>query len=78
MTHHRFASLAERTMPDSLHGFEQPAMPSGFIAAPLALLQQQPADVRTWQCQLYQWAFERAQAVVQPSWIERDVLAAWN
>ena len=28
--------------------------------------------------QLYQWAFERAQAQLAPSWSDRDVLASWN
>jgi hypothetical protein len=53
-------------------------MLQGFMAIPLVLLQQQNAQMWNWQNQLYQWAFERAQAVVEPSWIERDVLAVWN
>jgi hypothetical protein len=31
-----------------------------------------------WQQALYHWAFAEAQAVVQPSLPERDLLAAWN
>ena len=31
-----------------------------------------------WQQALYQWAFTEAQAVVQPSLPERDLLAVWN
>jgi hypothetical protein len=34
--------------------------------------------METWQCELYQWAFQQAQAVVAMSWIERDVLGTWN
>ena len=56
-------------MSDSLPGSEQPKSPSGFMAAPLAVLQQQSTDMRIWQCLLYQWALARAQAVVAPSWI---------
>jgi hypothetical protein len=56
----------------------QPQMLSGFMAAPLAVFQQPGMQMCCWQCQLYQWAFQRAQAVVAPSWIERDVLAVWN
>jgi hypothetical protein len=27
---------------------------------------------------LYQWAFEQAQQVIQPSILERDLLGVWN
>jgi len=74
MTHHRFAAaLAEPTEPAA-----QAISMSGFVAVPLELLGQSPAAPASWQCQLYQMAFAQAQAVVQPSWIERDVLAVWN
>ena len=53
-------------------------MLSGFVAAPFCLLQQPTPQMWQWQCQLYQWAFQRAQAVVAQSWIQRDVLATWN
>ena len=31
-----------------------------------------------WQQELYRWAFAQAQAVAQPSIVERDLLAVWN
>lgn len=31
-----------------------------------------------WQQELYRWAFAQAQAVAQPSILERDLLAVWN
>jgi hypothetical protein len=31
-----------------------------------------------WQQGLYQWALQEAQAVVQPSLLERDLLGVWN
>jgi hypothetical protein len=37
-----------------------------------------PAEQWAWQCALYQWAFNEAQAVVQPSILERDLLGVWN
>jgi hypothetical protein len=30
------------------------------------------------QQELYRWAFAQAQAVVQPSIVERDLLGVWN
>lgn len=35
-------------------------------------------QVAGWQRELYAWAYECAKAVVEPSWVERDVLGAWN
>jgi hypothetical protein len=83
MTHHRLAFLAERSMAESLPGSGQTGSDksyalSGFMALPRAFLQQQSIETRAWQCQLYQWAWQRAQAVIAPSWLEKDVLAAWN
>jgi hypothetical protein len=49
---------------------------NGFMMCPLPL-NPSSAD-RSWQQQVYQMAFEQAQAVVRPSWIERDVLGVWN
>jgi hypothetical protein len=31
-----------------------------------------------WQLELYRWAFAQAEAVAQPSILERDLLAVWN
>ena len=55
-----------------------PSTASGFTVAPCALFQQRTIEMQHWQNQLYQWAFQRAQAVVERSWVQRDVLAAWN
>jgi hypothetical protein len=75
MTNHRFtSSLSE---PAEQSG-GQPRLFSGFMAAPSALMQQPTTEIFHWQCQLYHWAFQRAQDVVERSWIERDVLAVWN
>jgi hypothetical protein len=52
--------------------------PAGFVLCPLGPLPGGPlADwlARQW---LYLRAFEEAQAVVQPSLPERDLLAVWN
>lgn len=78
MTHSRFAPLAEQTMSDFVDDHEQPQLMSGFVAIPLVLLQSQSINMLVWQCQLYQWAYAQAQAVLAPSWLERDVLAVWN
>ncbi len=48
----------------------------GFMVCPVPL--QASAAEQSWQQQIYQMAFEQAQAVVRPSWLERDVLGVWN
>ena len=73
MSQHRFSNWVA-----SQSSALNPSPACGFMAAPLALLQQPTAQMQNWQNQLYQWAFQRAQAVLEPSWLERDVLAAWN
>jgi hypothetical protein len=45
---------------------------------PVAVLPAVPANQRAWQLALYEWAFAEAQAVVQPSLLERDLLGVWN
>ena len=45
--------------------------PGAFMLCPL--MTGQPG-----QCALYQLAFERAQAAVQPSLPERDLTGVWN
>jgi hypothetical protein len=53
-----------------------PPGPGAFLACPLG--PGQTAEQRLWQAALYQLAFERAQAVVRPSLLERDLLGVWN
>jgi hypothetical protein len=50
---------------------------SGFMVCPLAL--QRPAGTAClWQQQLYQLAFERAQAAARPSLLQRAQNVVWN
>jgi hypothetical protein len=56
----------------------QPFNPAAFCAWPLGLPAGAPAQAGCWQQRLYQLAFEEAQAVVRPSWLERDLLGVWN
>lgn len=50
---------------------------SGFVVCPLAL--QRPVVAPSWwQQQLYQLAFERAQAAARPSLLERAMNVVWN
>ena len=56
---------------------QQPA-PGSFVLYPLGLLQGMTWAQWLVQQQIYQQAFERAQAVVRPSLPERDLLAVWN
>ena len=50
-----------------------PTVASGFVACPLGL----QAAACQWQ-QLYQWAYEQARAVVQPSRMERYFVPSLN
>jgi hypothetical protein len=55
-----------------------PPTPAAFVVCPLACLPAVPPAFLLWQQSLYQWALAEAQAVVQPSLPERDLLAVWN
>jgi hypothetical protein len=69
MVRHRFAHLMS----------QPPILPlTPFLLLPVAGLPA--AIVEVWQQQqaLYQWALAQAQAVVQPSLPERDLLGVWN
>jgi hypothetical protein len=55
----------------------QPA-PTSLVVCPLFLIQGQSLQQCLWQQQLYRIALEQAQAVAQPSLLERDLLAVWN
>jgi hypothetical protein len=54
-----------------------PATPAvdAFVMIPTTGL---PAELLEYQRALYEWAFAQAQAVVQPSVVERDLLGVWN
>ncbi len=49
--------------------------PGSFVMMPAANLSP---EQWAWQSALYEWAFAAAQAVVQPSIVERDLLGVWN
>jgi hypothetical protein len=57
-----------------------PIAPSGaaFVMFPAANLPPGTPEQLGWQRALYEWAFAEAQAVVQPSILERDLLGVWN
>jgi len=52
--------------------------PGAFVLTPFACLPGSTPEVAAQQQALYRWAFEQAQAVVQPSILERDLLGVWN
>jgi hypothetical protein len=64
--------------------FRLPAPPphapaeGAFVIIPMANLPAVSTDQVAWQRALYEWAFAEAQAVVQPSILERDLLGVWN
>jgi len=73
MFHNR---LEEIDKPDLLGETPEHLSRNGFMMIPVAVL---PAVVNPLSfCGLQQWAFQRAQAILKPSWIERDVLGVWN
>jgi hypothetical protein len=57
-----------------------PAAPTldAFVLFPTACVPGLTADQAAWQKALYEWALAEAQAVVQPSILERDLLGVWN
>ena len=52
--------------------------PDAFMICPPALLMGSTPEQSQAQLELYALAFERAQAVAQPSIVERDLLGVWN
>jgi hypothetical protein len=50
---------------------------NGFMVCPAALLPAGREGQPLWQ-HVYRLAFEQAQAVVRPSFLERDPLGCWN
>jgi hypothetical protein len=73
---HRFRSwLGENRLSQS--SVAQPSL-KGFVACPVPVLQAFGMHQLTRQQQLYQMAFQEAQAVARPSILERDLLGVWN
>jgi hypothetical protein len=68
MSRHRFPDLTRERR-------AQPALAAascgGFMACPAAFQAGVDPGRLAWQQQLYQWAFEQAQAVLRPSVLER-------
>ncbi len=64
-----FASAPVATM-------TEPVASNGFMMVPSALCPACANPSSSWN--LHQWAFQRAKAILKPSWIERDVLGVWN
>lgn len=52
--------------------------PDAFVMMPTSALPATTPDQAAYQKSLYEWAFAEAQAVVQPSLPERDLLGVWN
>jgi hypothetical protein len=49
-----------------------------FVIVPASALPGRSEEQLAAQKALYEWALAEAQAVVQPSLLERDLLGAWN
>jgi hypothetical protein len=78
MQRHRFL---DRVLPQQLplsRTRSVPINPSAFCVYPLAPARGVNGEPSPWQQWIYQIAFEQAQAVVQPSLPERDLLGSWN
>jgi hypothetical protein len=73
MSRHRFLDLVQPEPTLSSAGLPA-GNASGFMVCPLVL----QAGAWAWQQQVYQWAFEQAQAVVRPSRLERWQVATPN
>ncbi len=72
MSQHRFRDLVQPE--PSLPTVGQPALTSGFMVCPVVL----QTGAWAWQQQIYQWAYEQAQAVLRPSRLERWQAASVN
>ncbi|HJT78887.1 MAG TPA: hypothetical protein VJ739_16945, partial [Gemmataceae bacterium] len=55
-----------------------PLSPHGFVLCPAFWAQGMTPEQCQQQQWLYHWALEQARAVVRPSILKRDLLAAWN
>jgi hypothetical protein len=70
----RYAAMSRRRFDLPTPPPAAPA-PGAFMMMPVANLSPEQL---AWQCALYDWALKEAQAVVQPSILERDLLGVWN
>ncbi len=73
MSQHRFADLIPTSWPPS---FSATPTGSGFMLCPLAVLPIMQGQL--WQRQVYERAFQEAQAVVRPSILDRLQAATNN
>ena len=73
MFHNRLAEIPElERMAESAEHIDG----NGFMIIPIAVL---PAVANPSSFfELHQWAFRRAQEILKPSWMDRDVLGVWN
>jgi hypothetical protein len=71
----RFTFREQREMPAPAAAAV--AMPSGFMCCPLPVQQGLATGDPAWM-QLYRWAYEAAQAVTQPSLLERFLAPSLN
>lgn len=69
MYSHRFREQLDTLYPT--HEAMRPVMCAGFVACPLPLVAAMTGGLCAMHQQIYQRAFEQAQAVVRPSWLER-------
>ena len=69
MSSRRFTMFAPR---------RAPPRSDAFVMMPTSALPATTPDQAAYQKSLYEWAFAEAQAVVQPSLPERDLLGVWN
>jgi hypothetical protein len=73
MQAHRFRHHLEEMQRRSQAPFVNP---NSFLMCPIPMGASAPDQSLVQQ--LYQRAFEEAQAIVRPSWLERDPLGTWN
>jgi hypothetical protein len=66
---HRFREQAEALV--SSRDATKPIVYAGFVACPLGLVAAMTGGLCGMQQQVYEWAFQQAQAVVRPSRLER-------
>lgn len=74
MPTHRFSNLlTPKTVVVTQY---PPAVSESFVVIPVGV--QAVCCGNPYLDQLYQWAFQRAQAQLASAWTERDVPASWN
>jgi hypothetical protein len=77
MTTHRF--LDQLGDPHNATSGPAGIVPGAFMVCPLVLCPAFAGPLAAWQQQVYQVAFEQAQAAAHlPAQVERDLFAIWN